>query len=151
MSSAAFGFVHAVCKRTQKCLAQKVGHLCLLRPIPMIRLSARVAPQYEPGLHEVIGAKLSIQNIHVSQQRQQRPSEYQKLCLSILAGHQIQPPWQLWWGSMSCLLSTSEVTLTVAALGVIYTAKAYRLITITNLDSGGSRGGSLRGSNSPFW
>ena len=52
MSSAVNVFVHAIRKRPKKCLAQKVGHLGLLHPIPMIQApldSSCVALQYEPG------------------------------------------------------------------------------------------------------
>ena len=37
MSSAVIVFVQAICKCSQKCLAQKVQHLGLLGPIPMIQ------------------------------------------------------------------------------------------------------------------
>ena len=52
MSSAVNVFVHAIRKRLKKCLAQKVGHLGSLGPIPMIQTpldSSRVALQYQPG------------------------------------------------------------------------------------------------------
>ena len=52
-SSAVNVFVHAIRKRSKKCLAQKVGHLDLLGPIPMIQppfCSSCVALQYEPGM-----------------------------------------------------------------------------------------------------
>ena len=52
MSSAVNVFVHTICKRLKKCLAQKVGHLGLLHPIPMIQApldNSCVALQYEPG------------------------------------------------------------------------------------------------------
>ena len=38
MSSTASASVHAICKRSQKCLAQKVGHLGSLGWIPMIQV-----------------------------------------------------------------------------------------------------------------
>ena len=52
MSSAAIAFVHAVCKRSQKCLAQKVARFGSLGWIPMIQVpfnSSCVALQYETG------------------------------------------------------------------------------------------------------
>ena len=52
MSSAAIAFVHAVCKRSQKCLAQKVVRFGSLGWIPMIQVpfnSSCVALQYETG------------------------------------------------------------------------------------------------------
>ena len=52
MSSAVNVFVHAIRKRSKKCLAQKVGNLGSLGPIPMIQPpfnSTCVALQYEPG------------------------------------------------------------------------------------------------------
>ena len=52
MSSAVNGFVHAICKCSQKCLTQKVTRFGSLGPIPMIQPpfnSACVALQYEPG------------------------------------------------------------------------------------------------------
>ena len=45
-------FVHAIHKRPKKCFVQKVGHLGLLHPIPMIQApldSSCIALQYEPG------------------------------------------------------------------------------------------------------
>ena len=53
MSSTVNVFVHALRKRLQKCLAQKVGNFGSLRPIPMIQqpfCSSYVALQYEPGI-----------------------------------------------------------------------------------------------------
>ena len=72
MSSAAIAFVHAVCKHSQKCLAQKVGSLGW---IPMIQVpfnnSSCVALQYETGtkffhravpeLHGIKNQKISVQ------------------------------------------------------------------------------------------
>ena len=52
MSSAVNVFVHAIHKRSQKCLTQKVARFGLLGPIPMIQPpfnSSFVALQYEPG------------------------------------------------------------------------------------------------------
>ena len=55
MSSAVNIFLHATRKcsqKCQKCLVQKVGHLGLFRPIPMIQppfCSSCAALQYEPG------------------------------------------------------------------------------------------------------
>ena len=52
MSSMVNVFVHAICKRLKKCLAQKVDNLGSLGPIPMIQPpfnSACVALQYESG------------------------------------------------------------------------------------------------------
>ena len=52
MSSAAIAFVHAVCKRSQKCLAQKVVRFGSLGWIPIIQVpfdSSCVALQYETG------------------------------------------------------------------------------------------------------
>ena len=49
MSSTASASVHAICKRSQKCLVQKVGHLGSLGWIPMIQVllnSSCVALQY---------------------------------------------------------------------------------------------------------
>ena len=53
MSSAAMAFVHAVCKRSQKCLAQKVIRFGSLGWIPMIQVPFNcscVALQYETGM-----------------------------------------------------------------------------------------------------
>ena len=80
MSSAVNVFVHAIHKRPQKCLAQKVGNFGSLRPVPMIQqpfCSSCVALQYEPGtkffhravpeLHAVkISAKNSFQRMILS-------------------------------------------------------------------------------------
>ena len=52
MSSAVAVFVHALCRRSKKYLAQKVGNFGSLGPIPMIQppfYSPCVALQYEPG------------------------------------------------------------------------------------------------------
>ena len=52
MSSAVTVFVHAIRKHSKKCLAQKMGNLGSLGPIPMIQPpfnSTSVALQYEPG------------------------------------------------------------------------------------------------------
>ena len=52
MSSVAIAFVHAVCKRSQKCLAQKVVHFGSLGSISMIQVpfnSSCAALQYETG------------------------------------------------------------------------------------------------------
>ena len=68
MSSVVNGFVHAIRKRLKKCLAQKVGHLGSLHPIPMIQTpfnSSRVALHYEPGtkfFHRVVPEIHGIQN-----------------------------------------------------------------------------------------
>ena len=74
MSSAAIAFVHAVCKRSQKCLAQKVVRFGSLGWIPMIQVpfnSSCVALQYETGtkffhravpeLHGIKNQKISVQ------------------------------------------------------------------------------------------
>ena len=74
MSSVASAFVHATRKRSQKCLAQKVGHLGSLGWIPMIQVpfnSSCVALQYETGtkffhqavpeLHGIKNQKISVQ------------------------------------------------------------------------------------------
>ena len=52
MSFAARASMDAICKRSKKCLAQKVGHLRFLGRIPMIQVpvnSSCVALQYETG------------------------------------------------------------------------------------------------------
>ena len=52
MSSAVNVFVHAIRKRSKKCLAQKVDNLGSLGPIPMIQPpfnSSCIALQYESG------------------------------------------------------------------------------------------------------
>ena len=52
MSSVVNVFVHAIHKRSQKCLAQKVAHFGSLKLIPMIQPpfnSSYVALQYKPG------------------------------------------------------------------------------------------------------
>ena len=54
MSSTVNVFVHAIRKRSKKCLAPKVGHLGSLGPIPIIQplfCSSCVALQYEPGMN----------------------------------------------------------------------------------------------------
>ena len=59
MSSAAIAFVHAVCKRSQKCLAQKVVCFGSLGWIPMIQVpfnSSCVALQYKTGTKFFNGA-----------------------------------------------------------------------------------------------
>ena len=74
MSSAAIAFVHAVCKRSQKCLAQKVVRFGSLGWIPMIQVpfhSSCVALQYKtktkffhravPELHGIKNRKISVQ------------------------------------------------------------------------------------------
>ena len=71
MSSAVKVFVHAICKHLKKCLVQKVGHLGLLHPIPIIQLPLNitcVALQHETGtkffhrasaeIHGIKGQKL---------------------------------------------------------------------------------------------
>ena len=68
MSSTASASVHAICKRSQKCLAQKVGHLGSLGWIPMIQVpfnSSCVALQYETGtkfFHRAIPELHAIKN-----------------------------------------------------------------------------------------
>ena len=68
MSSTASASVHAICKRSQKCLAQKVGHLGSLGWIPMIQVpinSPCVALQYETGtkfFHRAIPELHAIKN-----------------------------------------------------------------------------------------
>ena len=60
MSSVVNVFVHAICKRSKKCLVQKVARFGSLGPIPMIQPpfnSSCVALQYEPGtkfFHRVV-------------------------------------------------------------------------------------------------
>ena len=49
MSSAVNVFVHAIRKRLQKCLAQKVENFGSLGPIPMIQPPFCSSLQYEPG------------------------------------------------------------------------------------------------------
>ena len=59
------GFVHAIRKRSKKCLAQKVGYLGLLGPIPMIQPpldSSCGALQYEHGIKFFHREIRSIQN-----------------------------------------------------------------------------------------
>ena len=74
MSSAVNGFVHAIRKRSKKCLAQKVGHLGSLGPIPMIQPpfnSSCVALHYEPGtkfFHRAVPEIRDIQNQEISVQ-----------------------------------------------------------------------------------
>ena len=70
MSSTASASVHAICKRSQKCLTQKVGHLHVgsLGWIPMIQVpfnSSCVALQYETGtkfFHRAIPELHAIKN-----------------------------------------------------------------------------------------
>ena len=62
----AFGFVCVVCKRLEKYVVQKVGHLGLLRLIPMIQTpinSSFVALQYEPGMKFFCQAVLELHGI----------------------------------------------------------------------------------------
>ena len=57
MSSAVFVFVHAVCNRSEKCLAQKVVRFGSLHPIPMIQApfcSSCVALSLEQFFHRVV-------------------------------------------------------------------------------------------------
>ena len=66
MSSAVNVFVHAIRKRSKKCLAQKVDNLGSLGPIPMIQPpfnSSCVALQYEPGTKFFHRAVPEIQDI----------------------------------------------------------------------------------------
>ena len=68
MSSTASTFVHAICKRSQKYLAQKVGHLGSLGWIPMIQVpfnSTCIALQYDTGtkfFHRAIPELHAIKN-----------------------------------------------------------------------------------------
>ena len=79
MSSTVNGFVHAIRKRSQKCLAQKVACFGSLRPIPMIQPpfnGSCVALQYEsetkffhrvvPELHDIQNQENSVQPPGVS-------------------------------------------------------------------------------------
>ena len=74
MSSAVNVFVHALCKRLQKCLAQEVGNFGSLGPIPMIQqpfCSSCVALQYEPGtkfFHRAVPELHGIQKSEISVQ-----------------------------------------------------------------------------------
>ena len=68
MSSAAIAFVHAVCKRSQKCLAQKVVRFGSLGWIPMFQVpfhSSCVALQYETGMkffHQAVPELHAVKN-----------------------------------------------------------------------------------------
>ena len=68
MSSVASASVHAICKRSQKCLAQKVGYLGSLGWIPMIQVlfnSSCIALQYETGMkffHRAVPGLHAIKN-----------------------------------------------------------------------------------------
>ena len=72
MSSVVNGFVHAICKRSQKCLTQKVARFGSLGPIPMIQPpfnSSCVALQYEPGtkfFHRAVPELHGLQNSEIS-------------------------------------------------------------------------------------
>ena len=69
MSSAVIAFVHAVCKRSQKCLAQKVVRFGSLGWISMIQVpfnSSCVALQYETGtkfFHRAVPELHAVKNI----------------------------------------------------------------------------------------
>ena len=68
MSSVVNVFVHAIHRRSKKFLAQKVGHLGSLGPIPMIQPpldSSWVALQFEPGtkfFHQAVPEMHNIKN-----------------------------------------------------------------------------------------
>ena len=74
MSSAVNVFVHAIRKRSQKCLAQNVGNVGSLGPIPMIQppfCSYCVALQYEPGtkfFHRAVPELHGLQKSEISVQ-----------------------------------------------------------------------------------
>ena len=67
-------FVHAICKRSQKCLVQNVARFCSLGPIPMIQSpfnSSCVALQYESGtkfFHQAVPESHDIQSLENSVQ-----------------------------------------------------------------------------------
>ena len=80
ISSAVIAFVHAICKRSQKCLAQKVVCFGSLGWIPMIQVpfnSSCVALQYETGTKFIHWA---VPKLHAVKNRsEEHTSELQSL------------------------------------------------------------------------
>ena len=72
MSSTVNVFVHAICKRSKKCFAQKVARFCSPGSIPMFQLpldSSLVALQYETGtkfFHRAVPKLFGIKNHRIS-------------------------------------------------------------------------------------
>ena len=69
MSSAAIVFVQAIHKHSQKCFAQKVGHLGSLGPIQPLFCSSCVALQHEPGMiffHRAVTELCDLQKSEIS-------------------------------------------------------------------------------------